>query len=795
MEPVRMLLSVLLGLCFAAGAAAAPTNTVETERLQFADGLFSRGMNELAVKEYQAFVEEFPGSAKADVAWFRMGEAQRNLGNKSGAESAFRQVYTGFPASPYRFRAGYQRADLFMEVGQPQAAADLLKILMKENPPADMLPLVRYLLADALLRVGNGQEAMPLFETVRTSHPGTLQAGYATLRLASIYGGTCDPPVTNAEVKVERALELYREVAAKPVSERLGAEALFHLAELLFARKDFNGSAAAYKELLTKYPKDQRVIEARLQAAWAAHHAGQFAEAMKQTEDALKVLRETKEPTAAQAAEEAQWLYLKANCQRQLGSNEAALATYDELQKKFKDLPYINEVRYERALCWYRLGKYKETLDEAGNVKMKQGARKDVLWIMAESHAALKNTDEAIQYYRLIVNEFPDSEMACDALFRLAHNLQAKGSWKEASQYYSQLAAKYPKHELASRALFASAACFAKAGQQEEAVRDWGRLVKDYPTDPTGEEALYQKAMAELRLKRKADAMTTLKDLAQKNPQGKFKADALFWQGMILAGTNQAAAAVEAYKQALAANPKPELGLEIRFELAMAQHRAGTTNESAVLLFPLLDTPVKARFKPDLVRWLAEYGIAQAQFDNAIRAAKALEETAPDATWKQTGLGLQGRAAFAKGDKVAAEKAYQAALDTKARTTFAAEAALRLGEIKTAAGQQKEAGEFFATAARLATDDTQLAVRARAYVGLARSAKAANDFAAAARYFMSVAVLYDDETIVPECLYEAASAFLLAGNRNESDKAVQELKARYPQSPWTAKPITPPPAK
>ena len=54
--------------------------------------------------------------------------------------------------------------------------------------------------------------------------------------------------------------------------------------------------------------------------------------------------------------------------------------------------------------------------------------------------------------------------------------------------------------------------------------------------------------------------------------------------------------------------------------------------------------------------------------------------------------------------------------------------------------------------------------------------------AEAARYFMRVAILYDDAQIVPECLYQAGLAFGKSENPEEQRKAFQELLKRYPDS-------------
>ena len=68
-----------------------------------------------------------------------------------------------------------------------------------------------------------------------------------------------------------------------------------------------------------------------------------------------------------------------------------------------------------------------------------------------------------------------------------------------------------------------------------------------------------------------------------------------------------------------------------------------------------------------------------------------------------------------------------------------------------------------------------------------KALKAQGNLDGAARHFLSVAVLFDDPVLVPECLDEAAEAFAKVGRKDESDKVVKELLERYPDSEWAKK--------
>ena len=276
-------------------------------------------------------------------------------------------------------------------------------------------------------------------------------------------------------------------------------------------------------------------------------------------------------------------------------------------------------------------------------------------------------------------------------------------------------------------------------------------------------------------------------ELIRRYPSSRFKAGGLFWQGMLQRDAGKMQDAEESLRASLKSNPDPELAREASFYLAVLLEGSGRADEAAGMFQALLSTPAKEKFTPAILQWLAEYWIAKKENAKGAEAAQILVGATGDPAWQQTGWGLRGRALLAGGAADEADAAFKKALSLKAKTPLAAEAALRLGEISLAANRPKEAGEYFKQASEMASDDAQIAVRARAYVGLARTAGAASDFGAAARYYMSVAVLYDDPELVPECLFEAARAFRQVGDPKSADAAIKELQTRYPDSAWSKK--------
>lgn len=744
----------------------------EAERFDLATGLYSRGMHELAVKEYRTLLRDFPATKSADTIHFRLGESFRRIGRHADAEEHYRTVFEKYPSSPFRHRAGYRRAGVFMDAARYDSAIDVYKSVIEAAPPREIRSASHYFMGKAYTSVGRTNEAVSAFAVVRDQYADTPFCSYALLSLAGI---------SAEKGEKDAALKLYSDAAAKPSSARVGAEALFQMAETYFRGGDFEKSAETYDRLLTTYPADMRSAQAPLQAAWASHNAGRYTTALERAVTALA--RETSGKTD-------EWLYLKANSERQLVRNGDAVASYSRLLKKFPASRFANSALYEKALVYYKMGRFKDAIASASAVDIGQALRKDVHWLLAESFASLDDHDSAVQYYRLIVKEFPDSDVTAEAAFKLAHNLRERGDHMAASRYYGVVATRFPAHGLAPRALFASAYCLARENRHEEAARDWAALVRAYGEHPLVEESMFQQGMSEMRMGKEELTVATLNNMLRRFPKSRFTAEARYWRGVLLNRSDRAAEAAEELRLALAAGPAREMEREVRYALALSLQKAGKFPESAALLETVLKTPKGADVPSDLLQWLSEYRFEEKKYAESVAAAQALAGREDNSTWQQVGWTLVGRGLRASGNQAEARDAFVRALEIDAGTAFEGEAALRLGDIAFASKTYEQARDYYERAAGLAMEHETLAVRASAYAGLARSLRALSQFAAAARYFMSVAVLYDDPVLVPECLFEAAAALREIGRQEEALQAARELRSRYPESEWSKRPET-----
>ncbi len=738
----------------------------QSDRLNFANGLYARGMYKLAIKEFNGYLADNPDTTNNPAIYFRLGESYRELGKLSDADRAYRIVFNKYGNSKYALKAGCRRADLFIQTGDFDAALDLFSAVMAKNPPPEIAATCSYFSGEALQKKGEIKQSIQKFNTVIEKYPDSSFKSYAYLKLGDIYA--------TKEQNIEKAVEFFKKAADINATDRVKAESLFQIAELYFRVEDYEKSADYYRELINKYPDDTRTKEAGLQSSWAAYYAGMYAESLSRAVAALN--GGNKLP----ANDTAEWLYLKANSERQLHKNKDAVKTYARLIKEFPESSFADAARYEKAVAFYKSGEYENALQAIRDVNLNGKMRKDAYWLMAESSAALKRNDAAIQYYQIIVKEFPDSDISAQATYRLAYMLQQRKDYTEAAATYLLLAERFPDNKLAPQAMFAAAYCQFLNNHKENAVQTWKQLISNYPESTFTEQALYQCAMAEITLKRDDDALATIRTLLKNYPDTKYAPDAWYWKGVILLQENKLQDAKDALKTVLSLNPRPELKRNASYSLGLAFRQAKQNKKAVQQLYPLLAGDMSKEFSPQLLTWMAETFYTEKEYDKAITTLQILLQNSTEPEWQQTGWALIGRNEAARGNNKAAADAYRNALAFNATTRFAAESSLRLGEYSLAADDTGNAEQYFSKAAAIASGTDMADIRANAYANLGKTAEKENKFADAARYYMSVAILYSDPVLVPECLAAAARTFKKADMPDDAEKALKELKTRYP---------------
>lgn len=739
------------------------------DQQSFADGLYGRKLYEMAIQEYLRIPQEAPTYPNMDVVFFRVAEAYRYLDNKPAAQRYYSRVIAEFPESSYRFRSEFRRAEMFLTAGDYEEAVNRFRALLDRRPPAELAASSQYYLGYALKRMAKTKEGESALRLLLDRYPDSPYAAFACLELAELY--------REQKVKPDVLRDLYRRAARNGPTDRVKAEGLFQLADLAFQAGDYPEAAASYGKLLEAYPGDSRAEAGRFPAAWARYYTGSYDQALALADAALR----------KPGDREMDWLYLRANALRQKNDLAGAARAYDRLLEQPGSGQLAVAAAYERALVAFKDRNHRKVIDLLKKHPPQGDIQADGYWLMAESLRAAGETREAETWYERILKEFSKDGKAPEAAYQLASLRMNRGDWSGAAKDFSSLASTWIDSPRAPSALYAAGVCLVRAGDRDSAVSAWKTLLEFFPQDAQAADARYQQGVAEMQLDRPADADATLAAYLKQHPDGPRVLDARYWLAVLAEQRGDDAAAEKGLKKLLETDASDELASRARFRLAAVLQKQGREEEAADLIQTLMGRTDALELPPALVEWLARHRLEQKRHDDAAAAADYLVQHAPEPAWKQIGWYLGGLSRERAGRSGEADQAYRHALEIDAKSPEGARAALRLGTLLVEKGQTEAAVPFLEKAGEWAAEPALADIRAQAYFGLGRAAEYAGDWHRANRYYMSVAILYDDPKLAPEALYKAAVALGKLDKQMERRRTLAELLERYPDSEWARK--------
>lgn len=760
---LRVLLLVSCLLPLVAPAVTAP------DQMQFADGLYTRGLYDLAVREYLAAATN-AAVTNAGTALFRAGESYRQMGRREEAAACYRRSADEFPQEPQAGRAAFRYAEITVTGGEYVEAVNRFRALVDRPPSPDILAPALYYLGYAQKKLNLGAEAEKALRRLVREFPDSPYTVLGRVDLATLLSAT---PDHDKEVR-----ELLGAAADSGRGSAAGAEALLLLGDHAFRRHDYAASAEAYSRLLREYAADARARAARLPAAWALFRAERPADALSVIESGV---------ADVQGPARAEWWYVQANCLRLLNRAADAEALYARLISDYPESTWVQPALYETAVMAFKAKDAKRALELAARVQAAPELAPDVMWLRAESARELGRREEALGYYDQLAREFPAGDRAAPARFQAARLAQELDRTAEAAARYRALAKDHPKDTLAGDALFASAYCRVVLKDYETALADWEVLLRQYPAFGRLDEAMYGMAQAQVDLKRDEAARVTLERLLKEFPRSRLAAEAHYLMGSLLEKSEKWDVAEYHYRMATLKKADPALVRKIEFRRVAVLQRQGQHDQAGAVLNGLVEAGAGDEVPASLLDWLVRWNVARKQYAEAERAALALAEQKGPAAWRQIGWYFAGRSRQELGRPADARAAYEKSMKVEAATREGVEAALFLGQVASAEGDWAKAREAWAVSAERASTDDMADIRARSYFGLGQAAAAQQQWDDAARSFLGVAVLYDDPTLAPEALFRAAEAFGQLGRTADRERTLAELQQRYPDSTWSAK--------
>lgn len=649
------------------------------------------------------------------------------------ALAATRQVTEKHPEAPVVADSLWYGGQALRALGQVDQAVSWFKRLADDYPKSSMAPEALYAMFEIEQKRGDQQAAQQAMARLTRDYPDAQAlAKGARFRLAA----------EKLEAKeFAAAQKLYRE-ALEGTSGETEAAGLLGLAEASFGLQQWAEAAKAYRQLLTKYPKDRNADRARLRLGEVLLRQESFAEAEALYRDYLK--SKPKSPDAPLAQ------YNLAYAVYRQGREEEAVELFREVARldprgDIGGAALLEVGRWAQDKHQYADARqaYQEYLRNRGDTIEAAQA----WWGVGEASFQLSDWSRAEDALRSLIDKFPNHTLVERAYYRLVDVYRKLGRADEAEQVSAVLRKRFPESGLTAAALLADGREAFKSRQYPRAVELFDLFLKQYPEHQEAPKAtanlaasLYLAGDLPDHWQRAADLYA---ELGRKHPA--IAPDAFFWAGSAYLEAGKASKAVDAlqiFLKSQPANPYAPRG-----QLLLGRALVALENY------------------PEAVETLRQ--AVKAAGDDASLKAEGQYELA----WALIGAG--------KADEGYAT--FQALAKEQPNHSLAADARFRL------AGRAYEKGSYDQAVTAYDAwlkDYPEHALRPKVLYNLAFALEAKRDYAAAAkRYAEAEAVLGGDEPdLRQQAAYRSGYTLYKAGDPAAALTALEGFEKKYPES-------------
>src|SRR5881275_1174205 len=746
------------------------TEGAEQRQLEYANGLFARKLYDLAIPEYQKYLEDYPGRAGRANAYFSLGECYRNLHRDSNARTNLQKVLNDYSDSEFAGPAAFALAEMaFTDKDYATALPLFHRSAGKSKEPAVALS-ARYFEARCLEALGRKDEAANIYAGVAESGNPNPYREDARVTAASIFAAR------GRKVDALRQYEALANEAQKPALKAESAVRGGMIAlELIQADKGkldksmVDRATALLQKGRTMPEAGKFRAIAQVGLRRLQYQTGQYSQLLADYKKDLEKL-----PEAAQA----EVLLLAANSERQLDHADKAEELYRQIIAKYPDREEAKDAAYQRLINIYN---------------------SDPSTLLAEAEEFLKTN--------------PTGERGDQVKLLKAEALYKQQNYTEAVPIYAELRASQLSPKLRAESAYKLGLCYVQTKNTSALVEAFTHYLQTFPDNPQVPSVLAQRALAYEQDKNYNAALSDLDIIITKYLSAREREAALQMKALILGQQENAKGMSDTFRQLLKEYPKSPVAAQAQYYIgkaafegkdyktAMAALNAArqlnkeqfynlATLRLILCQFYLKDRPALTKEvnnfmvnspnvnpPPEVLEWLGIEYFNEKNYETAEKYLSVLGKIDNRGGVKPDFWFYLGDAATKLENLPEAEDAFGKYLQTAKDPAGKAKVLLALGAVKISAHKPDEAQKI---AEEIMTLQPEGRVNAEARLLAGEVQLERGKFDDAGKAFKGVALLYDDPAITPRALDKAALAFRQAGKTDEADRLSRELRERYP---------------
>ena len=666
-------------------------------------------------------------------------------------------------------------------------------------PPTAAFTDALSLRADGLL-----EEAAHAFQRFRERHPNHVLASTALF-----HQGEIALQIGTEDQAVRYFNQFQRLYPAHP----LAFEAQVALGDHFYAIGDYERASSVLEQVLAQRPPADLAAQALYRMGEASVQSGDYDEAVAYFRRAAEGYRETSTAPVA--------LYAIGFTQMRRDRYDEAARAFELLTARHPNSPYARIVGIALGEVYYETGDYQRAIREFEERMSTLGpdARDRATFLIAESYNQLRDTENAIVYYRRFTDGNPDSPYFHRALYGLAWNYHFEGIYEWAEEHFGlaaetsdedfaaratyyqavnqklnreeqraietlqSLLFRWPNHELAPNAQLELGVALYGQRQWREAHEAFAEVARAYPESEVVGEALYYRGNTSIALGEFDEAFALFDDaVAQGNAPAELTEEVRFQRAWLTYGTGDFSTAADAFIRHYEAFPSGDRGDDALFWAAESHYQLGRHNRAEELFRQYLREYGSGRHVEAAhyaLGWTAfrqgRYQEAANSFSRFLRNYRASDEAVP----------YRADAQLRLGDSYYALRRYQ---DAVAAYSQAVEEGSEYAMYQMAQAHYNSGnpGRAIATLRRLISDfeDGEWVEEALYSIGYVQFQNEQYDEAIAT--YRQLIQEHSRDPLAARAQYGIGDAYFNSGRLADAVGAYRVVLERYPQSPYVA---------
>ncbi|HPM42546.1 MAG TPA: tetratricopeptide repeat protein [Candidatus Omnitrophota bacterium] len=771
----NLFLTAFIAAIFTAPVVSAPLALAEdgpkvaqsesSEQLDFANGLFSRKMYKMAADEYEKFISSYPEDPKTPRVYFMVAESLFYLGDYRSATEAYDEYLKRFAGDKDAVHAKLRIIASAIELKDCDRAMAEAEPFVSQTHPPDIRGEALYLIGLSRLSCGDKETAAKYFKEACDIGKDSTYSAVAAYQLGRISRDAKD--LAGAIDWFDKSAALAQEDEIKALSRIGGAEARIDLG-------NFKEAAEILRPLALG---DSGASETKDRAVLGLARALYGMKAYGELIDSYKKIRGSMRSPSLRM----QTVVFVSQAYTKEQRDAESIAILDAILTDTSLTPSeLESVFFARISALIAAKKYEEArslLDSKKDyIDLSRAA-----FLKAETDYYLKSYAEARKGYDYFLITYPDSPLRAQAFYGMAFAAMYNNEKHVAKDVFLKIVSSFPDDELAGKALYSAAALEEELGLAAEGISHAKKYIELYGDreDTKAVRLLLGRLYGES--KKPSEAIKVYEDYLARYPADPKIPEVYFMIGRSYQAAGDRMRSTEYFsKIAKDAPGAGELYYKARSNIAQNYIAMKNELEAAKTMDDILSSDRTNENAFENYLWVVKRYIDAKLYKDAMRVLDISSKHKEADKNKAAIEYYKSEAERGLGNYDAAVAGYERCIkmDEPAQGALTGAAYQGMGLTFLARNDINQARKSFESAIAFNPSDNTVVMRSRYY--LADILASENKYDEAAKMYMMVAILYEDNSFVPSSLYKAILAFEKIGKKDETEKACRDFLARFP---------------